>query len=90
MGLKERLGKRIKELRVKNNLTQSKLAELVGIATKTQSSIETGRSYPSSVVAEKYAKVFKVDVAEVMNINHIKDSSNLYGDIIQMIKIMFK
>ena len=37
MILKIKLGKRIQELRLKNKYKQSELAELVGIATKTQS-----------------------------------------------------
>ena len=39
MKLKKLLGKRIQELRTKNGLKQSELAEKVGIATKHQSCI---------------------------------------------------
>ena len=56
MNLKSKLGKRIQELRLLNNLKQSELAELVSIATKTQSCIETGKNYPSSELIERYAK----------------------------------
>ena len=45
MKLKKLLGKRIQELRIKNGLKQSELAEKVGIATKHQSCIETGKNY---------------------------------------------
>ena len=47
MGIKEQLGSRIRELRLKNNLKQSELAEMVNIATKHQSCIETGKNYPA-------------------------------------------
>ena len=50
MNIKEQLGLRIKELRLKNGLKQSELAEKVNIATKHQSCIETGRNYPSADV----------------------------------------
>ena len=86
MSLRKRFGLRIKELRVKNNLTQSKLAEIVGIATKTQSSIETGRSYPSSSVVESYAKAFNIDVSEVMKISHIQDYHDLIKESLKMVK----
>ena len=72
MEIKKRLGKRIQELRLKNNLKQSELAEKVGLATKSQSCIETGKTYPSAEVIEKYAKVFNVDISEVLDISHEK------------------
>lgn len=43
MELKKKLGKRIQELRIRKGLKQSELAEKVGIATKHQSCIETGK-----------------------------------------------
>ena len=77
MELKKRLGKRIQELRLKNNLKQSELAEKVGIATKHQSCIETGKNYPSAELVENYARVFNIDVAEVLAIEHIKTPKEL-------------
>ena len=56
MELKKKLGKRIKELRALNNLKQAQLAEMVGIATKSQSCIETGKNFPFADLIEKYAK----------------------------------
>ena len=73
MELKKKLGRRIKELRTLNNLKQAQLAELAGIATKSQSCIETGKNYPSADLIEKYAKIFKIDVSEVLNISHEKE-----------------
>ena len=78
MELKERIGKKIKQLRVERKMTQSELAELVGIQAKTQSCIETGRNFPSASVLEKYAHVFKIDVAEVLQIGDIEKSENNY------------
>lgn len=86
MELKKKLGRRIKELRTLNNLKQAQLAELAGIATKSQSCIETGKNYPSADLIEKYAKIFKIDVSEVLNISHEKDIDILYEEIQSMIK----
>lgn len=86
MELKKKLGKRIQELRQKNNLTQAELAEKVAIATKHQSCIETGKNYPSAELVEKYAKVFKIDVAEVLSIGHIKDNKVLKSEIDTMLE----
>lgn len=86
MKLKKLLGKRIQELRTKNGLKQSELAEKVGIATKHQSCIETGKNYPSAELVENYAKVFGVDVTELLDITHIKTTEELLSDIFSMLK----
>jgi transcriptional regulator with XRE-family HTH domain len=86
MELKKQLGKRIQELRIKNCLKQAELAEKVGIATKHQSCIETGKNYPSAELVENYAKVFDVDIAEVLAIKHIKPRKELVGEINKLIK----
>lgn len=86
MKLKKLLGKRIQELRIKNDLKQSELAEKVGIATKHQSCIETGKNYPSAELVENYAKVFGVDVAEMLDITHVKTTEELLSDIYSMLK----
>ena len=79
--LKKRLGKRIQELRVKNGLKQAALAEKVNLAHKSQSCIETGKNYPSAEVVEKYANVLNVDVAEILDIEHIKPTSELIEEM---------
>lgn len=68
MNLKLQVGRRIKELRQKRNLKQSELAEIVGVATKHQSCIETGRNFPSAELFEKYAVAFGMDVSEVLSL----------------------
>ena len=69
MGIKEILGKRIKNLRIKHNLTQAELAEKVNIAHKHQSCIETGKNFPSAELIEKYAQVFNIDATEFLSIS---------------------
>ena len=86
MELKKKLGKRIQELRVKNGLTQAELSEKACIAAKHQSCIETGKNYPSAELIEKYAKIFNVDVSEVLLIGHIKDNKTLKSEIDRMLE----
>ena len=88
MDLKQRLGERIKELRLKYGYTQEQLAELVDIATKTQSYIETGRSYPESKNIEAYAKIFNIDVANILDIHSTKDIPTIKQEIMEMIPEM--
>ncbi len=86
MNIKEQLGLRIKELRLKHGLKQSELAEKVNIATKHQSCIETGKNYPSADLIEKYAKAFKIEPCELLQIAHEKDINIIIDEINAMIK----
>ena len=46
-----KLQNRLKEARTENNLSQSQLAELVGVSRNTISSIETGQFNPTAKLA---------------------------------------
>ncbi len=58
--IKNLLGKRIKEIRKKRNLTQEKLAELAGIETPSLSNIENGKNYPNNETLEKLSEALQV------------------------------
>jgi len=51
--------------RARLDLSQEKLAELVGVTRKTINTIEKGHFVPSTVLALKIARVFGVPVEEV-------------------------
>lgn len=78
MELRERIGKRIRELRMSAGLKQHELAERVNISAKTQSYIENGNQYPSASLVESYANVFNIDVAEILYIREITMSEDDY------------
>lgn len=59
---------RIKELRAKHGMRQEELAALVGVRRETIGNLENGRYNPSLVLAWKIAKVFKVSIEEVFEI----------------------
>lgn len=88
MNIKKQIGTRIKELRLKNNLLQSELAEKVGIAVKHQSCIETGRNFPSAELFEKYAKAFNIDVSELLSykpMTSLKSRKDLINNIVTIV-----
>lgn len=86
MELKRKIGQRIRELRLKNRLKQSELAEKVSIATKTQSCIETGKNFPSAELLERYAVTFGVKLSDLLNISHIEETSVLLQEIQEILK----
>ena len=55
--------------RAKNDLTQEKLAHLVGVTRKTMNTVEKGKFIPSTYLALKLAKVLKVSVEEIFQLN---------------------
>ncbi len=77
MTIKELFGKRIKELRIKQNLKQAQLAEIVGIDPKHQSCIENGKNFPSTDLIEKYAKAFRIDSCDLLNMAHCAPKDEL-------------
>ena len=55
---------RIKEYRAKYNLTQEKLAELVGVRRETIIFLEQGKYNPSLKLAHNVAKALKTTIDE--------------------------
>ena len=56
---------RIKELRIKAQLTQQQLADLVHVSSRTIISIEKEQYSPSLMLAYRMAEVFGVSVEEL-------------------------
>lgn len=68
------LENRIRVYRAEHRLSQSDLAEKIGVSRKTISTIEVGRFVPSTVIALKIAKYFGVLVEDVFWL--VDDSSS--------------
>jgi len=56
---------RIKEYRTKYNLTQEKLAEMVGVRRETIIFLEQGKYNPSLKLAYNVAKTLKANIDEI-------------------------
>jgi putative transcriptional regulator len=61
----------VKEERNKRQLTQTQLAESIGVSRQTIFSIETGKYVPSVILALKIAKEFGKSVEEIF---HLEES----------------
>lgn len=62
------LTNRIHVLRAEKRMSQSDLAEAIGVSRKTISTIEVGRFVPSTVIALKLARFFDVRVEDVFTL----------------------
>lgn len=61
----------IKELREREHLTQSELANIIGVSDKTVSKWETGKGLPDITLIEPLSKALKVSVIEFMQGEYI-------------------
>lgn len=63
----EILGKNIKEARKRNNMTQSELAEKLGVSKQVVSSYENGKRSPSYEMLLKIANVFCTTINDLLS-----------------------
>ena len=70
--LQKKLGQRIAELRKARQLTQTKLAKKVGCSVEFISLVERGVNAPSVAGLEKFARVLKVEVADLFTFERKK------------------
>ena len=54
--------------RAKLNISQTELAEQIQVSKQTIHSIETGRFVPSTVIALKMARFFKVSIESIFEL----------------------
>ena len=62
------LRNRIRVLRAERNMSQSDLADAIGVSRKTISTIEVGRFVPSTVIAMRIAHEFEVPFEDVFTL----------------------
>lgn len=67
--MSEGLDNRIRVFRAEHRLSQAELADAIGVSRKTISTIEVGRFVPSTIIALKIARYFRVPVEEVFFLN---------------------
>ena len=84
--LKKLLGRRVQELRKTRKIKQEELAEMINIAPRNMSNIETGRCFPSPENIEKIAKVLDIKIKDLFDFEHQQDDEDLLAGIISRIK----
>lgn len=67
-----KIGKLISDLRKKNNLTQSDLANILNVTNQAVSKWENGRGIPDVELLKKLSEVFKIDMEELLD-GELKD-----------------
>ena len=65
----------IKELREQKKMTQSELADKLGVSDKAISKWETGKGYPDITLLEPIADAFGVSVPELISGNQVRNAN---------------
>ena len=60
---------KVKRYRQFSELTQSQLADLIGVSRQTIHAIEKGKYVPSTVLALKLSKELKIEVGELFELD---------------------
>lgn len=71
----ELIGKKIKELRIKNNLTQNELANKLNVTYQAVSKWENGKNLPDLSVMSEICKIFNIELSELIGDNTKKKSN---------------
>lgn len=69
------VGKRIKELRKRKNMTQQKLAELINIDQRNMSAIECGINFPTKHIL-KISEALQMELVEFFDFGHLSISNS--------------
>lgn len=67
--MNEHLDNRIRVFRAEHRLSQAELADAIGVSRKTINTIEVGRFVPSTIIALKIARHFRVPVEEIFSLS---------------------
>ena len=86
--IQQQLGNRIKELRKIRGLSQEVLAEQIGIATNTLSSIETGNAFMTSQTLEKILEILNITPKELFTFPENTSNEDLYSSILEKIEFI--
>lgn len=73
MLMKLRMGENLRNLRIKNNLTQEKLAEALGVSPQAISRWENNSTYPDVTLLPSLAIYYKVSIDELMGMDELRN-----------------
>ncbi len=85
--IKYLFGRKLKELRLKNKLSQEELAEKIDIAERNLSKIECGKSFIRAEKIGRLAEVLGVSPKDLFDFEHQKDLDEIRDELISAIQL---
>lgn len=86
MSIKRELGKKIKQLRKKQCLTQEQLAEKINVSPRAISGIELGEYYPKAETLDKIINLFDITTEELFANEDLLPREILHKKLLQNIE----
>jgi len=86
--VKELLGMRIREVRKIRQLSQEKLAAMVGVEPKQISRIEGGKSAPTLDTLDAIARELQVEMKDLLDFQHLKDEESPDDQVLRLFHMM--
>ena len=83
--IKQKFGKRIKELRKDKGFTQEQIAERIGIEPPNISKLEKGTHFPLPENIEKIASALNVEIKDLFDFEHFNSKEILVKKIYEYI-----
>ncbi|MFI3299829.1 MAG: helix-turn-helix transcriptional regulator [Candidatus Gastranaerophilales bacterium] len=84
--MKKMFGKRLRELRLQRNLTQEKMSEIINVSPESFCRLEHGISFPKPENIEKISQALDVEIFELFEFSHLKNSEQNLPRIIDRLK----
>lgn len=87
-----KLNEKIKEIRIKNNLTQKEFAQKIGVSLSSLQKYEYGDFYPNPEIVKKIINLFNVSLKDVDNFTEISlkeidnFKKNITNEVLNQIK----
>ena len=85
MHLKKCFGQNVQKYRKHRNLTQERLAELVGVDVTSISAVETGKYFPSADNLSRIVEVLQVQFSDLFEFDSLRSNDEVFEDIISII-----
>lgn len=85
LNIKKLLGKRIKEIRTRQGLTQENLAEKIGVGQRNLSKIECGSNFVTSETLARILSALNVEAKELFDFNHNNNTDILKQELLEAI-----
>lgn len=84
MGYQKLINMNIRELRLKNNLTQEEFAEKIGISIQGVSNIERNRYQPTADTIDKICSAFEITPAQLLVVSP-KNNEDIIKNIVTLL-----
>lgn len=84
MGYQKLINMNIRELRLKNNLTQEEFAEKIGISIQGVSNIERNRYQPTTDTIDKICSAFEIIPAQLLVVTP-KNNEDIIKNIVTLL-----